>query len=395
MSKIMGRVSLGVVFFLFGSLATLASAHSIANTTQKGSMLLFPKIVTDGNETTDTPFVDTVIYIGNDSPVDVYLKCYWVDENQTVDDFQFRLTANQPVAFSAWGNSYINPYDAPGLLDLSPFRNKVGQLICWAVNAGDSTQVLHNNLYGESLIIWPANGSTPDTAAPIPAWSFRALKDPGSAGGGTDGLLPLDGVTYDSCPKYLIGNFNPAGQFPGYRPDLTLVPCRQDLRQDRSPTCTKAKFDVWNFNEVKFTGAYQCLKCWYEGYLDEMGSDAHQKGPGFGGYAPNANYFTYDVLGSFAARFRVQGVYSTVCVGNTRGCPDIGDDNFTDAWGGRGATTPFVGVMLYAETKCTGEPGYCSKVPFTGFPLHGAGVDTTGRIRWDAADPVIPELPGR
>ena len=29
------------------------------------------------------------------------MKCYWVDENQTIEDFMFRLTPNQPIGFSA------------------------------------------------------------------------------------------------------------------------------------------------------------------------------------------------------------------------------------------------------------------------------------------------------
>lgn len=383
-------VALVAALFL-GSLAALASARSIANTSQKGSLLLFPKIVTQGNEATDEPLVDTIIYISNDNPIDVYLKCYWVDENQTLDDFQFRLTANQPVAFSAWGSSAINDYDAPGLLELQPFKNKVGQLLCWAVDAGDSTQIQFNHLYGQSLIIFPAT-STPLTAAPVPAWSFRALKDPSPAGGGVAGKLPLDGVTYDACPQYMVTNFTPAEQFPGYRPHLALAPCRQDLRQDRIPTCAKAKFDVWNFNEVKFTGAYQCLKCWYEGYLDQMGKDAHQKGPGYGGLSLDYNIFTYNVLKSFTARFRVQGVYSAVCVGKTRGCPAAGDDNFTDAWGGAGKTTPFVGVLLYAKTQCDEQEHCAPGVPLTGYPLHGAGADASGQILWDVADPVEAEV---
>lgn len=374
-------VSLGIFLFL-GSLTTLASGHTIANTTQKGSLLLFPKIVTYGEDPDEPPLVDTIITIGNDNVIDVYLKCYWVDENQTVEDFQFRLTANQPIAFSAWGNSAINAEAAPGLLELPTFQNKVGQLVCWAVDAGDSTQIQFNHLYGESLII-----ATPLFTAPIPAWSFRALKDPRPVSGGVAGQIPLDGDTYDACPKYLIANFTPSGQgFPGGNPELTLAPCRQDLRQDRIPTCTKAKFDVWNFNEVKFTGAYQCLKCWYEGFLDEIGDDPHQKGPGHGG-----EKFAYNSLKSFAARFRVQGIYSTVCVGKTKGCPTTSDVDFTEAWGGPGTTTPFVGVLLYAYPIADSR----AVLPQTGFSLHGAGTDPAGQILWDPADPIVPELPGR
>lgn len=391
------------IFLLLGGLISLASAHNIANTSQKGSLLIFPKIMAYGVEEEDFPLIDTLITIGNDNTIDVYLKCYWVDENQSVDDFQFRMTANQPIAFSAWGNTSVYTPDGAGMMELPPFRNKVGQLICWAVDAGDSTQIRFNHLYGESLIVWPA-GLDPVPpfdefpflgAAPAPAWAFRALKDPSPDSAGIPGQLPLDGITYDACPKYLISNFIPSGiafPLPAF-PDLTLAPCRQDLRQDRIPTCTKAKFDVWNHNEVKFTGAYQCLKCWYEGFLEMMGDDAHQKGPGHGG-----SKFTYNVLRGFAARFRVMGVYSTVCVGKTKGCPKSSDADFAEAWGGPGKTTPFVGHLYYSiqipEEFC--ENGACPPaLPMTGFALRGAGSDADGQILWNAADPWVPEHPKR
>lgn len=382
-------VSLGVLIF-FGTLNGPASVLAITNTTQKGSLLLFPKIVTYGPDPDGPPLVDTIITISNDNTIDVYLKCYWVDENQTVEDFQFRMTANQPIAFSAWGNDLINLTGAPGLLELPTFKNKVGQLLCWAVNAGDSTQIQFNHLYGESMIMSPAFIPIPyvTSATSIPAWSFRALQDPTPANGGVAGRIPLDGITYDACPKYLVGNFAPSGTaFPGGLPELALAPCRQDLRQDRIPTCAKAKFDVWNANEVKFTGTYQCLKCWYEGFLETIGNDPRQKGPGHGG-----SNFTYAGLKTFAARFRVQALYSTVCVGKTKGCPGAGDDHFTEAWGGPGKTTPLVGVFLYAYPHFDDELPY---TPQTAVSLHSAGADGNGWILWDAADPIVPERPGR
>lgn len=46
-------VSVGIVLLL-GGLITLASAHNIANTSQKGSLLIFPKIMAYGDEEGDT-----------------------------------------------------------------------------------------------------------------------------------------------------------------------------------------------------------------------------------------------------------------------------------------------------------------------------------------------------
>ncbi len=144
---------------------------------------------------------------------------------------------------------------------------------------------------------------------------------------------------YDACPTYLVTNFFPAGARDpwgeGVNPDLTLVPCKQDLRQDRTPTCTKAKFDIWNENETKFTGAYQCLKCWWEGYLGEIGTPLSQYGKdsGFGG-----DKFTIRTLKTSAARFRVQSANNSACAQYTM-----------PPCNAPGVLTPFLGLMLYAQ----------------------------------------------
>ena len=142
---------------------------------------------------------------------------------------------------------------------------------------------------------------------------------------GTGGDIVLSGADkqFDACPQYLLFNFfslaetkdvaiDGEGQTVRFnKTDLTLVPCKQDLRQDRIPTCTKAKFDIWNENETKYTGAYQCLKCWFEGYLNEIGTvrDANSgKATGVGG-----EKFVYSELHTMMGRMRATGVSSTVC----------------------------------------------------------------------------------
>lgn len=251
-----------------------------------------------------------------------------------------------------------------------PFQNKSGELKCWAVNAAGDKQISFNHLYGGAYIRTGLGGVTYN------AYSFAA-KQPFGANVGPAGKLLLDGTTgYDACPQYLLVNFSPSGTditSSGY-PDLTLVPCKEDLRQDRTPTCTKAKFDVWNANETKFTGAYQCIKCWYEGVLECIGKcDA----TGFGG-----DKFSLKTLKTYANRFRVQGLASPVC--NNKLLTPGGSDKCT---GGQVAT-PFVGLMLYGFL--TDNAFY----PVTGFTPHGAGADGSGFVLWDTAGET-PEAPKR
>jgi hypothetical protein len=219
----------------------------------------------------------------------------------------FFLTSNQPVWFRA-----SDGVGATGIT-VPPFfsEGSVGELKCWAVDAVGHNQIKFNHLYGSAVIVDVLEPS----AFQFNAFVFAVQKSVATgAPVGDPGHLVLNGLDYDACPSYLLFNFfadgavvsSEVGTFGVSRNDLTLVPCHQDLRQDRQPSCTKAKFDIWNENEVKYTGAYQCIKCWFEGYLAEIGSYP-------GGYG--GEKFTYRSLHTRAARVRVLPSASTVCTG--------------------------------------------------------------------------------
>ena len=181
-----------------------------------------------------------------------YVKCYWMDQNQSVEDFMFYLTANQPVVFSAYEGA---PGIGPAFSD-----NAVGSLTCWAQDANDQNPVKFNHLYGYAMIKEAIGANVFYNAT-----SFALPGTPPLCRNNTE--LQLNGETYDMCPKYLIANFvtgydtvRDPSPLPAVKPDLTLWPCKQDLRQDRIPTCTKAKFDIWNEHEVKFTGCIPVLQ---------------------------------------------------------------------------------------------------------------------------------------
>jgi hypothetical protein len=315
-----------------------------------------------------------------------------MDNNQTIEDFQFTLTPNQPVFFRAFyggGNETS--------LTVPPFQG-VGSLVCFAVDDQGANQIRYNHLYGNAMI---QMGEEVVFSPVYNAYSFAAPNGVQGASIGTPGQLALDGSVYDACPQYLVTNFFAAPSFGEdkhtvyplvfpWRPDLTLWPCRQDLRQDRTPTCTKAKFDVWNANEVKFTGAYQCFKCFYEGFLDEIGfktptaarrdifGDNTQRGPGFGW-----EKFTIDGLDTVAARMRVQSIASSVCDGKIRGCGATKTVN-----------TPLLGVMMHVQDSgiINSNNAKIPIVPTAAFTLFGAGNDNSGLVQWDVAGPT-PEAP--
>lgn len=348
MVKRFAQISLAI--FLVLAVATMASAApNVASTSQKGSLLVFPKIISWKNT------VETYIFIGNDNTKGTYVKCYWMDENQSVEDFHFYITANQPIVFdtTVGGNAYGPPFAT----------NSSGSLVCWAQNDEDTHPVKFNHLYGYAMID-SANG---DVFYNAYSFAFRGT-DAQAAALGSE--LPLDAANnYDACPKYIVttfvpdrGTVVPMVSTKTFYPDLTLWPCKQDLRQDRTPTYTKAKFDIWNYNEVKFTGAYKCFKCFWEGYLADIDTSRYV---GYGG-----EKFTISVLGDIPARLRVQGVASSVCKFPTS------------------EATPLLGVMLYDLAKTA------TLQPFAGHTMHGAGFDQTGVVKWDPSE-IVYEAAGQ
>jgi hypothetical protein len=231
------------------------------------------------------------------------------------------------------------------------------------------------------------------------------------------GNLLLNGSTsivgYDACPAYLVFNFFaeevsevtgggstlPVGRSNlGVTPckqDLVLAPCRQDLRQDAAPICTKARFDIWNENETKFTGSYQCVKCWFEGFLSEIGTDTWKKcdltrlangtckPTGVGG-----KRFTKSFLKTDLGRFRVIPETFTACKGVFAA---VGQDGKTavDVCGNASNQykTPFVGLLL-TGFDCSNEdlfPRIFATMPsFAGAWNAGEPSQPVPGILWDA-----------
>lgn len=394
-----------MVLWLSAGLVTPGfAAQNVANASQKGSLLIFPRIDTTSGTHSKR---DTIIRISNDYPEDTRLKCSWIDRNQSVEGFEFLITSSQPVWFRASDGMGSGTYDGDARVSypvqVSPFyENRVGELKCWAINAAGTHQVAWNHLYGSAMII--------DYAAHT-AYEYNSLNFTVRPSGYRTGdsvspqgdlLLSARAQEYDACPAYLLFNFftyDQSGQRPPMgldgeaaevtigRTSLTLVPCHQDLRQDRSPTCTKAKFDLWNENEVKFTGAYQCIKCWFEGYLNTLGTADGPKG-GVGG-----NKFTWQGLHTTMGRLRVLGVASTVCRGVFTTTGDDGKavdpcwTNPSDTKYRGQVATPLLGLLV-TEVTFGGGGGFLAG---TGI---GAGTGAPVHILWDYAE-LPPEASGR
>lgn len=338
------------LFFAVTSAAM--AANNVANVSQKGSLMIFPMIDISEDK-------DTVVSISNDYFQPVELKCYWVDSDQTFQDFMFKLTANQPIAFSA---KFGLSLDTPKPVTVPPFHGDVGQLACFATNDAQTNQISFNHLMGSAKVVDFGN----ETAYEYNAWSFQARK-PLNTAVGTGGVIKLDGLDYDACPTFYNGNFISSLSNYGFYhdTDLVLVPCKSDLRQDRDATVTKAQFEVWNENETKYTGSTACVKCWFEGLLSGISS-----------------HFTTKVLHTFAGRFRVTGVASKVC------------NPLAASAGTTVQASPLIGLLVEQL-----DFGYGSKTDQRSFITtasegFGAGMNTTGFLKYDTGPPEVPESIG-
>ncbi len=240
-------IALITVFTLVtvGTLCSADSRRGVANTSKKGSLLVFP-LIKVGASTEDAN--DTIITISNDYPGSVKVMCrYATPENCYCDPFDFRLTANQSIAFSAKTGRGLDDERTLSRFNIGvdPFPTLGGQyageLRCWAIN-GSNYPISWNHLAGTAMI---SEGE--DQTWQYSAWRFAVGYQVGrnqnvlNASGGLSKSLRLTGMptTYDACPESLIFNFIRQVEDPASGPyssagdtnaenRITLVPCKQD-----------------------------------------------------------------------------------------------------------------------------------------------------------------------
>jgi len=375
-------VAFAVLFLLAGLSSVALAAQNVTNPSQKGSLVVLPKIVVE-RDVNGVVTADTVVTMVNDFTNFVDIKCYWMDEYQNIQDFVYRITRSQIVWFRASDGSGMSGSQA---VEVPYFDGTYGELKCWAVNAEGSRQISWNHLFGSATIYDYTRGE----AWEYSSWNFTARNVARGTAVGPGGKLVLGGVdgTYDACPEYVLGVFMADGSdfedssgniVDLSTTDLTLVPCKQDLRQDRTPTWTKAQFDIWNEDEVKSTGAYICFKCWLETTLAPK--PVYSAGAGTW---RNFDKFGINSLHTTMGFFRVTGVASTAC-------------KITD-WklvpGGATVASPLIGVISKSVVlkPVGGSPPYANAE--TGTNLNTAGFDPTGFVWWDPQKP-HSEVDGR
>src|ERR1700746_862644 len=103
------------VFLLAAALCARPAwaAQNVANTSQKGSLLIFPLITID-RATLNNTFIE----VSNDETAPVHIECSYINEGKGRIDFDFDLTAKATASWDALTGSGIGAPPFP--TDLSP-----------------------------------------------------------------------------------------------------------------------------------------------------------------------------------------------------------------------------------------------------------------------------------
>ncbi|MHC5115098.1 MAG: hypothetical protein ACYTGP_11805 [Planctomycetota bacterium] len=321
-----------IALLLAGAAATLAlspHASAKADSNKKGSLFIFAKVDLRW-DAAGFNVQDTFLMLTNDYPEDVLVQMYFINGDPPLDadpgtgerahpgwnwvDNLLPLTGDQPTYWSALtgqpAGGGLSPFTAldPGFPPGRPDpetggRMLRGMVVGWAVNS-DNEQIAWDHLQGHATIVNYASGS---------AWKYRTWNwDTNDEPRGTfmgAGHLCLDGGggDYEQSPEFLLLNFQAVGSsaYSGPRQlisdtDLTLLPLEDiDVRQETcGPTTTKMSFNVWNMNEVKFSGQHRCVTCWDQTLLSDYG-------------APN--HFRIEHLQTSHGKARIEGLQSQLC----------------------------------------------------------------------------------
>ncbi|MEM7227548.1 MAG: SdrD B-like domain-containing protein [Planctomycetota bacterium] len=293
------------------------------NCSEKGSLIVFPKVELRWNAAGQL-IQDTFIQLTNDYNNDVQVQLYFINGDPPVDamgnerahpgwnwvDVLVPLTGDQSLYWSAdTGQPFgVSPFRVldPGFPPGRPVDPAVpngermlrGYVIGWAVN-NLGQQIKWNHSAGEAPIVnyerqfaWMYNACT------------FAVRDDAIAHGavaGPAGQLILDGQLYDAVPDLLLMNFDASALAQPMPIDSAVVlhPMTVDLRQETAgPVTTKASFEVWNENEVKFSGADRCITCWDCFLLSDFDVP---------------NHFLIENLQTAVGKARIQGLSSQLC----------------------------------------------------------------------------------
>lgn len=367
-NKRIGLKGIGMAAVIAAVLGVVGSAQAFSTSDRPAAIVVYPKIVADEVGTclaTGEPCaangqcsvgdvcqrMDTLIRLGNTGTQLVAAHCFYMNANShcaadgsvcssAADcgylsaclpdwaeiDFDVRLTANQPLAWTALEglgrsglplpeNAGTNVPPVPETpfigelrcVEVDPDSNDRRPLICGEACTGQpSCPACSNNLIGQAIIQtvglgvdYPTDDAADYNAVGLQALDtndgngYLALGDPATPNGAVN--------EYSSCPSVLVLNHLFDGATDLVEPSLitqstlTLVPCGLDIYTQTCRSIT-AQFLVYNEFEQRMSTSRQ-VNCYLDSRLSSI--DTSQ---------PTRSIFSAGVSGTVAGQTRIQGV---------------------------------------------------------------------------------------
>lgn len=198
------------------------------------AFIVFPYIVSSATQ-------DTRIELMNMSNRDIELQCFYVRASDCIEiGFFVRLTAQQPLSWLAYDGA-----SNPLVFSAVPPFDGTGELKC-AVAADRPELSAYNTLQGRAVVYERLTGET----VGYNAVGFQRLTP-----GGYNGVIDLDGFTYEQCPDRLHFAVL-TRQTGGPVSELITVPCAEDLLT-QTPTETVVQMQIVNEFEQVFSSSYR------------------------------------------------------------------------------------------------------------------------------------------
>jgi hypothetical protein len=291
---------LGALLAMMMLTAGVATAET--STDRGGSILAFPKLISDGTR-------DSLIQISNIRNSTVFAHCMYLDASTEIPDlppgpgnprrcverdFNIRLTRQQPTIWRLSTGRLLNPFDGtvgecedvasgegtrqncpgfdPGNVPLvGPFFE--GHLVC--VQVDESGAPIGGNALKGEAIIESINEGAPGADGVISAYNAVSIQ---AIEGSGDEVLELDGEEYSQCPDRL--RFTHLGEgvvdpvidddLVRVTTELTLMPCTIDYESQARPYVA-LQYLAWDQMEI-FRSTGGALDCWYNESLANIGS---------------------------------------------------------------------------------------------------------------------------
>ncbi len=343
----------GVCAVLGGACMWAGTAVADVSSTNAAGLIMYPKLLVDGNSTYTSQ--DTLIQLTNTADEPVNVRCFYTNSTGyciTTDlsnpikacnptdpyqfqgqeceqykapclpkwqetDFKMRLTSRQPIAWNLSQGlpqlplSPDNPFGMVGpkgefndnsSIPPVPQKPFLGMLTCVQVDQ-DERPVDRNDLKGEATIKTLQGG-----VVDIRNYNALGIQATPGVNDGDDNLLL--GIEYNNCPNVVILDhfFDDASFGPNtsVRTHLTLIPCTQDFLvqsasfpDDISPP-TVVQYLVFNEFEQRFSTS-RSMKCQQEIGLSDIDSR-------IGWFGDSTSIFNIAVQGTYTGQTLLRGV---------------------------------------------------------------------------------------